>query len=152
MCCTMSSCCWSALSDCSLSVTFSLGWEGFHLAIVGAQTLLLSLPVTNVIGPLLLASAFAAPPAPLLGPPRAPCSPDGRIPPQVAVPSATATSVANRTCVRRLMICRAIRPSPSLSGRAGGRLASALREVRPRVKALTHGPARHAATTAVTIL
>src|SRR3954470_1907433 len=144
MCCTMSSCCWSALSDCSLSVTFSLGWAAFHLAMVGAQTLLLSLPVTNVIGPLLLASALGAPPPPLVE--------ELSLPPQAAVPSATATAVANRTCVRRLVICRAIRPSPSLSGRAGGRLASALREVRPRVKALTHGPARHSATTAVTIL
>src|SRR3954451_25452933 len=143
MCCTMSSCCWSALSDCSLSVTFSLGWAAFHLAMVGAQTLLLSLPVTNVIGPLLLASAFAAPPPPLVEE----LSP----PPQAAVPSATATAVANRTCVRRLVICRAIRPSPFRSGRAGGHLASTLREVRDRVKALPQGPASRSGPGAVTI-
>src|SRR5689334_5543932 len=52
MCCTMSSCCWSAWSDCSLIVTFSLGCALFHLATVGAQTPELSLPVTNVMGPL----------------------------------------------------------------------------------------------------
>ena len=44
--CTRSSCCWSALSDCSLKVTFSLGCAVFHLSTRGRTTLLLSLPCT----------------------------------------------------------------------------------------------------------
>src|SRR5262245_23519601 len=51
MCCTMSSCCWSAWSLCCLTVTFSLGWALFHASATAGQTPLVSLPVTNVIGP-----------------------------------------------------------------------------------------------------
>src|SRR5690242_6098715 len=67
MCCTMSSCCWSAWSVCSLRVTFSFGCALFHLAIIGAQTPLLSLPVTKVIGPREL--PLLDPPPLLLPPP-----------------------------------------------------------------------------------
>src|SRR5215813_8467704 len=51
MCCTMSSCCWSAWSLCCLTVTFSFGWALFHWSATAGQTPLVSLPVTNVIGP-----------------------------------------------------------------------------------------------------
>src|SRR5690242_16500509 len=60
MCCTMSSCCWSAWSLCCLTVTFSLGWAAFHFWTIPGHSPLVSLPVTNVIGPRSL------PPPPLL--------------------------------------------------------------------------------------
>src|SRR6478609_1091170 len=104
---TMSSRCWSAWSVCSLSVTFSLGWAEFHFAIVGAQTLLLSLPVTNVIGPRELAPACAElleEELPLLHP---------------AVTRATVAAAANATRARRLLVSWAIRPPPN-QWRAGG--------------------------------
>src|SRR3954466_1075497 len=97
MCCTMSSCCWSALSLCSLSVTFSFGWAEFHLSIVGCHTPLLSLPVTNVIGPWLLAPALAWLLLLLLFPPQA-----------VAATSVVAATTASHAVLRRFTIGRAI--------------------------------------------
>src|SRR3954466_3317864 len=131
MCCTMSSCCWSALSLCSLSVTFSFGWAEFHLSIVGCHTPLLSLPVTNVIGPWLLAPPLAWLLLLLLFPPHAVAAPGG----VAAADAAPAGPGPQRGCGHCRQACR-VAPLPHRSrhqwclrfaGFAGGIGASALR-------------------------